>query len=161
MTYNGDAEDLLTVRLNRVYNATPEAIFAAFTKPGQIVQWWGPAGIVTSEASVDLTPGGAFRVTMRAEDGSYEGPMTGRYIEIVPPTRLVFEITEHCNGAPHLFDATKLPTTTVTIELRALDADRTELTLTHTGFDNPVAADAHTGGWGSSLEKLAGTFGIT
>ena len=31
MTYNGDAENLLTVRLNRVYNATPEAIFAAFT----------------------------------------------------------------------------------------------------------------------------------
>jgi len=59
---------------------------------------------------------------MRAEDGSYEGPMTGRYIEIVPPTRLVFEITEHCNGAPHLFDATKLPTTTVTIELRAWPA---------------------------------------
>ena len=47
MTYNGDAEDLLTVRLNRVYNATPEAIFAAFTKPKQVVQWWGPAGIVT------------------------------------------------------------------------------------------------------------------
>lgn len=155
MTYASDMDELLSVRLSRVYDATPEDIFAAFTEPERIVEWWGPAGIRTSEAAVDLTPGGEFRVTMCAEDGSYEGPMSGRYIEIDAPTRLVFEITEHCNGAPHLFDATKLPTTTVTIELRALDDGRTELTLTHTGFDNAVAAEAHTGGWGTSLEKLA------
>ena len=147
-------DDLLSVRLQRVFDATPDIIFAAFTEPDQLLQWWGPAGIDTTEAAVDLAPGGEFRVTMRAVDGSYEGPMIGRFVEIVPPRRLVFEIHTHCNGAPGLFDATKLPTTTVAIELRALEDGRTELTLTHTGFDNPVAADAHTGGWGSSLDKL-------
>lgn len=155
MTDVSDVEDLLQVHVVRVYDATPAEIFAAFTQPEHLVQWWGPAGFVSDKAEVDLKPGGIFSILMRAEDGSYEGTMSGHFAEIDTPTRLVLEITKHCNGAPHLFDATKMPPTTVTVELRALDDGRTELTLNQTGFTDPVAAEAHHGGWSGSLEKLS------
>ncbi|NKB54848.1 MAG: SRPBCC domain-containing protein [Alphaproteobacteria bacterium] len=155
MTALTDVEDLLQVHITRVFDATPEEIFAAFTEPEQLVQWWGPAGFFSDKVEADPTAGGAFSVNMRAEDGSYEGVMSGRFIEIAAPTRLVLEITKHCNGAAHLFDATKMPPTTITVELRALADGRTELTLTQTGFTDPVAADAHRGGWSGSLEKLS------
>ena len=157
MSVTTDIDEVLSVRLQRVIDAAPESIFTAFTEPDQIVQWWGPQGITTDRAEINLTPGGAFAYRMVADDGSYEGEMSGRFVEITPPTRLVFEILVHCNGAPHLFDATTIPTTTVTIDLRPLGDGRTELTLTHTGFTDEITAGAHNGGWSSSLEKLTAT----
>lgn len=156
MTSLADADDVLRVELTRVFDATPEEIFAAFTQPAQIVQWWGPQGFATDKADVYLRPGGLFHIHMRAEDGSYQGIVSGQFLEIEAPYRLVFEITKHCNGAPHLFDATKMPPTTVTIELQPQDNGQTELSLTQTGFTDQVTTDAHFGGWSSSLEKLSG-----
>ncbi len=160
MTSLADVDDVLRIDITRVFDATPEEIFAAFTQPAHIVQWWGPQGFATDKADVDLRPGGLFSVHMRAEDGSYEGDMSGRFLEIEAPNRLVFEITKHCNGAPHLFDATKMPPTTVTITLRPLGKGQTELALTQTGFIETVTAEAHLGGWSGSLEKLSDTLTV-
>ena len=147
--------ELLTVRLRRVFDASPARVFAAWTEPDLLVRWWGPGGFSSDWAELDLRPGGHYRIHMRAEEGGYEGVLAGTYVEVTPPERLVFRVTQHCNGAPEIFDATKMAPTTVTIALRDVGDGKTELELTHTGFVDAVPAQAHDGGWSSSFEKLA------
>lgn len=142
------------VRVRRIFEATREEIFDAFTDPEIIVQWWGPPGNVTKWAEVDPRPGGAFRIHMSSEDGSYDGAVAGTYLEVVRPSRLVFEMTEHCGGAPEIFVASELDPTVVTIELKELGNKCTELSLTHTGFPDATVADAHRMGWAGALDKL-------
>lgn len=147
--------DDLSVRIERVYKATPERIFAALTDPDIIVQWWGPEGYGSDWAEIDLRPGGAWRVQMRSLEDDYEGVMEGTILEIAPPHRLVFRTDRHCNGAPHIFDAAAMPPTEVTIELHELGKGETRLVLTQVGFTEPLAAELHEHGWSQSLGKLA------
>lgn len=149
----------LSLRLERVYAATPERIFAALTDPDILVKWWGPEGYVSDWAEVDLRPGGAWRVQMRSLEDGYEGVMEGTVLEIAPPHRLVFRTVKHCNGAPHIFDAATMPPTEVTIELQDLGNGETRLVLTQTGFTEPLAAELHEHGWSGALGKLARSVG--
>jgi uncharacterized protein YndB with AHSA1/START domain len=88
------------ITLTRVLDAPREAVWRAWTEPGQLARWWGPPGWSTPLESItmDVTPGGAFRLTSVAEDGT-EMPMEGVYREIVEPERLVLE--EPAEGTWH------------------------------------------------------------
>nr|HEV7954710.1 SRPBCC domain-containing protein [Candidatus Acidoferrales bacterium] len=57
-----------------------------------VAQWWGPTGFTTPVCELDVRPGGAILIHMRAPDGTIY-PMSGIYNEIVPPERLVFTAT--------------------------------------------------------------------
>ena len=56
--------------ISRVIDAPRELVFEAFTDPTHLVQFWGPKGFTAPACEVDLRVGGAFRVEMRAPDGS-------------------------------------------------------------------------------------------
>ena len=154
-------DELLTVHVRRVLNAPRKRVFAALTKPELVVKWWGPEGWQSDWAEIDLRPGGEFRMNLRDLNGDYDGVIIGTYLHVSPPHRLVFQITQHCNGAPELFDATKLAPTTVSIHLTDLGAGRTELLLNHSGFADAIAAQAHDSGWSSSFGKLGGVLTAT
>ena len=47
--------------LERVVPVSPELVLAAWTEPERIVQWFTPAPWKTTDAEVDLRPGGIFR----------------------------------------------------------------------------------------------------
>lgn len=79
---------------SRVLQAPPETVFAAWTDPDRLARWWGPAGFTTPVARVDLRPGGAWRIVMRAPDGK-DYPLKGFYQEITPPGRLVMRMDLH------------------------------------------------------------------
>ena len=148
------AEDFRQLRMTRLLDATPEEVFAAFTDPEMIVQWWGPEGYGSDWAELDLRVGGAIRIHMRDLNGDYDGIMAGSFVEIAAPHRLVFRITDHCGGAPEIFDAKAMSPTLVTIALRPVGSDRTELVLTQEGFLDVATKEAHEWGWGGSLDKL-------
>jgi uncharacterized protein YndB with AHSA1/START domain len=100
-----------------------------------------PVGI--AEAEIDLRVGGELRIVMRGGDTVIEHH--GRYIEIVPPTRLVFTWASPFTGSePSL----------VTVELKPAPAGQTHLRLVHTALPEAVA-ESHRGGWGAMLERLA------
>jgi uncharacterized protein YndB with AHSA1/START domain len=70
--------------------APPAKVFAALTEPGQLLQWWGdPAMYRCTAWTCDLRVGGAWRSEGVSARG---GPFTveGRYLEILPPSRLSF-----------------------------------------------------------------------
>ena len=149
------ADELLSVHVTRVFDAPRERVFAAFTDPEMLVRWWGPAGFTSDRATVDQRPEGLYRVNMRREATGYEGEMGGTFVEVVPPEKLVIRMTDYCNAAPDICDTSGLGPTTVTILLTDLGDGRTRLDLTHEGFPDAVLAEAHDGGWNSSLDKLA------
>jgi uncharacterized protein YndB with AHSA1/START domain len=73
----------------RVFDAPRELVFAAFTDPKHLAQWWGPDGFTTTTRSFDFHPGGAWRFVMHGPDGrDYQNRVT--YDEIVPPEKLVY-----------------------------------------------------------------------
>ena len=146
---------LLQVRKIRDLPAPPARVFAALTEPALLIRWWGPEGFECRWAELDIRPGGSFRIEMNRPETGYEGVFMGRYVEVVPPHRLVMEIHDHCNGAPEVFDASGLGPTRVSFSLDPLPGGRTRLTLLHEGFEEAAAAQAHEHGWEGSLSKLA------
>ena len=73
----------------RVFDAPRELVFAAFTDPKHLAQWWGPNGFTTTTHSFDFRPGGVWRFVMHGPDGrDYQNRVT--YDEIVPPERIVY-----------------------------------------------------------------------
>ena len=75
--------------LERVVPTSREDIWAAWTKPELIVQWFAPKPWTTNSAEIDLRPGGASKFTMASPDGQ-EFPNTGCVLESIENERLVF-----------------------------------------------------------------------
>jgi uncharacterized protein YndB with AHSA1/START domain len=75
--------------LSRLLDAPRELVFAAWTDPKQIVQWWGPRGFTTTSHEMSVTPGGVWRFVMHGPDGrDYKNKII--FTEVVAPERLVY-----------------------------------------------------------------------
>jgi uncharacterized protein YndB with AHSA1/START domain len=75
--------------LTRLIDAPRELVFRMWTDPVHLAKWWGPKDFTNPVCEIDLRPGGALRIVMRAPDGT-DYPMAGNFREIVAPERLVF-----------------------------------------------------------------------
>ena len=73
------------IHVERVFDAPRDRVFAAFTDPKLIPEWWGPT---TTVDQMDVRPGGSWRFVFRDADGS-ESAFRGTYKEVTPPERLV------------------------------------------------------------------------
>jgi uncharacterized protein YndB with AHSA1/START domain len=131
------------LQLRRIYSASREEIFAAWTDPEQMREWLCPAGATISFIEVDLRVGGAFRIDMQSGQGTF--PHIGIYQEIIPPERLVFT---------WFSINTQNQETLVTVELTQ-HGQQTELVLTHESLPDRKAKEMHVMGWRSILDKLA------
>jgi uncharacterized protein YndB with AHSA1/START domain len=77
-----------SVNLTRHLTASVEQAFAFWTDPRHVKRWWDASGDQLLECEIDLRIGGALRFV-----SSHPGapPFVGKYLEIDPPNRLVFE----------------------------------------------------------------------
>jgi uncharacterized protein YndB with AHSA1/START domain len=71
----------------RIFPATPERVWQAFTDPAQIPMWWGPHGTSTEVAVMDVRPGGKWRYVSHASDRD-DVSFYGEYLEVDPPKTL-------------------------------------------------------------------------
>ena len=83
--------------VTRLLDAPRELVFAAFTERAHIEQWWVPKGTTTHE--MDVKPGGLWRYSQPASDGS-QSPFKIRFIELDKPTRLVYDFGTDAANAP-------------------------------------------------------------
>jgi len=92
----------------RIIDAPPLRVFEAWTRPPLIQKWWAPAsfGITFLSCETDVRAGGAYRYVF--SHPAWDQPMAffGRYLEVEPPSRLVWTNEEAPDG----------PVTTVTFE---------------------------------------------
>ncbi|WP_395738493.1 SRPBCC family protein [Prosthecobacter sp.] len=89
----------------RLFSASRERIFAAFSDPTQLARWWGPKGFTNTFEFFDFRAGGDWIFTMHGPDGK-DYANHSRFIEIVPAERIVYEhITPHFRMTITLADA--------------------------------------------------------
>lgn len=131
----------------RTLNGPARLVFEAWTKPELIMRWWAPEsfGITFVSCETDVRTGGSYRYVFSHPD--FEQPMAffGRYIDVVPPSRLVWTNEEGEEGA----------VTTVTFE----ETDGKTRVVVHDLYPSKEALDeaiasGSTGAWPEQFEAL-------
>ena len=130
------------LEITRVFDASPERVFAAWLDRGQFQAWIGPEGIDCEVALLDPQVGGRYRLVMNTPERVI--PVSGVFKSIEPSRRLVF--TWGWEGDP-------IRQSLITLTFRALGA-KTELTLRQEGLGSVESRDGHVRGWTSALNKL-------
>jgi uncharacterized protein YndB with AHSA1/START domain len=87
----------LEFRVERVFDHPIERVWAAYTDPALIPQWWGND---TTVDRLDVREGGGYRFISKAGEGQ-EFATTGDFLEVNPPTRLVQTFGMEGMGKPH------------------------------------------------------------
>lgn len=146
--------------LTRTIDASPEKVYACWTTPELMKQWFAPKPFTTPIVEIDVRPGGRSLIVMRSPDGQ-DMPNPGTYLDVIPNRKLVFTdaFTEGfvpSDGAPFMV---------ATIDLEPLDGgSKTKYTATARHW-TAEAAEQHRQmgfheGWGQcadQLEELART----
>lgn len=87
--------------VTRTINAPARIVYDAWTKPELFRQWWVPKsfGLTLLSCDLDVRVGGQYRLVFRHGDSQ---PMAffGRYIEVIPHSRLVWTNEEGEDGGP-------------------------------------------------------------
>lgn len=130
--------------VSRVLNAPREKVFAAWTDPAAMQQWFAPPPATVPHAESDPRPGGRYVVQMQGPDGT-QFTVRGKYLEVVRPERLVFTWS---------WDGPSPEETTVTVTLRSVTGG-TEVTVRHERFTTDESRSKHAEGWNGCLDKLA------
>ena len=131
------------VVVTRTFDAPARLVFEAWTKPELIKQWWAPRSMGMRLLSVenDVRTGGSYRFVF-AHDGG-EMAFFGRYVEVVPNSRLVWTNEEGGEGGP---------VTTVTFEEKD---GRTLLVMTERHSSKAALDAAGTGAADAMVETFA------
>jgi uncharacterized protein YndB with AHSA1/START domain len=134
--------------VTRTFNGPARLVFEAWTRPELFLQWWVPKsfGITVLSSALDIRTGGSYRLEMGHPSSDRPMAFFGRYLEVTPPTRMVW--TNEENGAQG-------PVTTVTFEERD---GRTLVTVrdlypTKEALDAAIASGA-TGGFPEQFAQL-------
>lgn len=150
--------EMKNVEIERTFAAPIDLIWSMWTEAEHFSQWYGPMGATIPTAEMDLTVGGARRITMAMETpgGPMEMHFVGEYSEITPKTRLVYtESVANADGVPLKSEEMGMPAgmpmeTSVVVVLEDLGAS-TKMVMTHVG----VPADSPGGqGWNMAMDKL-------
>lgn len=150
--------------ISRVFDAQRDLVWACFTEPKRMQEWWGPKGSTIVASTMDFRIGGTYLAAMRDPSGRV---MWGKFVyrEIVRPERLVWEhsFSDEAGGLTRhplsptwplqllttvLFAEESVGKTKVTLRWSALNATAQEQQT----FD--AAHDGMRGGWSGTFERL-------
>lgn len=149
--------------ISRRFAAPRARVWAAWTEPEQIAQWFGPKGTKGSVLAFDLRPGGAWRGRLEGPDGSV---MYSKFVfrEVEAPAKLVWvhgfaDAEGNRIRAPF---APLFPLELLTTVLFADDGDGTRIDVLWEPIDATAEelaffagmTESMTGGWSGSFEVL-------
>lgn len=135
------------IRITREFDASPERMWREWTEPEAFADWYGgpECEVPLDSVSMDVRPGGKWRLTMFAPPDRRRIDWKGEYLEVVPPERLVFTVSDQPGE-----DAYEL----VTVVLTALEHDRTEMRFEQRGSLSPEQYERTTEGWGAFFDRM-------
>jgi uncharacterized protein YndB with AHSA1/START domain len=135
------------ITIVRVFDAPRERVWREWTEPECFADWFGgvESEVPVSTVSMDVRPGGSWRLTMFAARGEIH--WNGEYREVEEPERLVFTVTDE-PGA----DVYEL----VTVVLTDLGDGRTEMHFEQSGGSlSPEEYERAGQGWSSFFDRIA------
>ena len=134
--------------VTRTFNGPARIVFEAWTKPELLKRWWAPKsfGVSFISCEADVRTGGVYRFVFGHPASKQPMEFFGKYIEVMPHSRLVWTNDEGGEGGA---------VTTVTFEQRG---DET-LVVMHDLYPSKEALDGaiasgSTSGAGESFEQL-------
>ena len=136
----------IKLETKRVINAPRGRVYAAWTDPAQLREWFGPENVQTDDLIVDARVGGKFRWDLTNSEGE-KMRCRGEYRELQPNKKIVF--TWQWQDDEDWEERESV----VTVELSDRDGG-TEVRLSHEQLPNEQSRDGHTRGWNSALDKL-------
>jgi uncharacterized protein YndB with AHSA1/START domain len=81
--------DELTLTVERVFAASRDLVFKAWSEAERLAQWWGPTGWTVPFCKVDFQAGGVWHYCMQGPGGEQSWGKAV-YNEIVPGERITF-----------------------------------------------------------------------
>jgi uncharacterized protein YndB with AHSA1/START domain len=148
--------------IERTFNHPIEKVWAAWTTPELLAQWFTPTGMTNTLATADVEVGGLFRYCFKSVEDGKEYYGRGRYHTITPMTRLSYydSFTDETGAdvpASHYgAGSDQIEETLVDIRFEDL-GEQTKMTIE---MENPYVDDEKmtedmTAGWNSMFDKLA------
>lgn len=89
-----------TMLIERVINAPPAALWAAWTDPAALPRWWGPQGFSCRTRRIDLRDGGEWVFDMIGPDGTV-WPNHHRYLRLKTECAIDYTLLWGENGPKH------------------------------------------------------------
>lgn len=136
-----------TLVVRRTLNASPEAVYRAWTDPALVTRWsWGSRH-ETISISLDCRKGGKWHHEIRNRDNGEEWTFDGVFEEVIPGERLVH--TFHWRSSTGTVEGPSL----VAVDFRDTGSNQTEVVISHTR----LAAASREGtreGWEDILEVV-------
>ena len=139
-----------SLEIKRFINAPRDRVYAAWTDPVQLKEWWGPKEVRTLQIVADTRVGGKYRWDLVNQEGE-KMSVFGEYQELVPGKKVVFTWKWDDDEDWEDYDSI------VSVEFSDRDAG-TELRLTHVQLPSEASRDRHTEGWSSVIDRLAEYF---
>jgi uncharacterized protein YndB with AHSA1/START domain len=135
------------ITMTRVFDAPPERVWDEWTEPERFADWFGgrDGEVPLSTVSMDVRPGGSWRLTMFAGDERREIHWKGEYREVVEPRRLVFTVSDQPGE-----DAYEL----VTVVLTDLGDGRTEMLFEQRGQLPREVYERAREGWSGFFDRI-------
>jgi len=122
MTFDTDS-DPRSIIARRVFDAPRDLVFAVWTDPKHLAQWWGPHGFTTTTDSFDMRPGGIWRFVMHGPDGrDFQNRIT--YEEVARPERIVYR-----HGGGEDVEPVQFKTIVTFEELKGTASSKTRITM--------------------------------
>ena len=131
------------VSISKVINGPIDEVFDAFVNPEIMDQWHHPDGY-TSKNEVEGEK--SYKIHMKKDGDSQAGIISGKYLTFDRPNKLVFTWAWNWQK--------DLPPTTVEVDFKKLDENKTEVSLVHIGFADEITAKQHAQGWEMALNNL-------
>lgn len=152
-------EDVKWVRIERVFDAPIDTVWAMWATAEGFARWYGPTGATIPVCEMDVTVGGRRKICMRMDTpkGEMEMWFVGEFREIAEPHRLVYtESMSDAEGNVLSPQSMGMPedhpeVTEIIVELEEL-GDRTRMRMIHVGVPAGSGGEA---GWTMAIDKLA------
>jgi uncharacterized protein YndB with AHSA1/START domain len=130
------------VTVKRVFDFPIEDVWEAWVNEEKLA-WHHPDGY---HSVTHLHGQESYEIEMINDSIDQKGIISGKYLVFDKPNQLKF--TWSWNWQP------ELPPTTVDVVFKSLAPNKTEITLTHSGFMDEVTAKQHESGWSMAFENL-------
>jgi uncharacterized protein YndB with AHSA1/START domain len=136
------------ITITRIFDAPRERVWREWADPEAFADWFGgsESEVPLSTVSMDVRPGGSWRLTMFADRGRHEIHWKGEYLEVVEPERIVFTISDQPGDEAHEL---------ITVVLTDLGDGRTEMVFQQRGRLPTEVYERAGQGWSSFFDRIA------